>query len=140
MGELRDRLRRVRVCCGDWTRVLTPAPTFRQGMTAVFLDPPYSLEAGRDMSIYSHESGDIAHAVREWAIANGDNPLLRIALCGYDTEHDMPGSWERLSWEAQGGYANLGDGQGRVNAKRETVWFSPHCLRPDRPRQGVLAL
>ena len=38
---LHDRTRRVRVACGDWTRVLGPSVTWRHGTTAVFLDPPY---------------------------------------------------------------------------------------------------
>lgn len=40
--------------------------------------------------------------------AHGKNPALRIALCGYDTEHaglDAAG-WTVLHWQAQGGLAN----------------------------------
>lgn len=130
--QLAARLERVRVCCGDWRRALTPALTVRHGLTAVFLDPPYSKEAGRTAQIYSVESDSVAHAVREWAIANGDNPLLRIALCGYDSEHDgkMPDGWHRHAWKTAGGYGSRGNGNGRANAHREVVWFSPHCLRP----------
>jgi site-specific DNA-adenine methylase len=36
------RLRRVRVCCGDWTRVLGRSATECIGVTGVFLDPPYA--------------------------------------------------------------------------------------------------
>ena len=36
--ELADRLRRVRVCCGDWSRVLTRTPTTYIGVTGVLLD------------------------------------------------------------------------------------------------------
>lgn len=128
ISRLRDRLRRVRVCCGDWSRVCGPAVTFKHGTTAVLLDPPYSAEAGRDMGCYSIDCGSVAHAVREWAIAHGDNPLMRIALCGYDTEHAMPDGWRVYRWKAHGGYGNQGDGPGRENAARETIWFSPHCL------------
>jgi len=128
MQELADRLRRVRVCCGDWSRVVGPSPTTKLGLTGVFLDPPYSERAGRYMGLYSTDDGDVAHAVREWAIANGDNPLLRIALCGYDGEHGMPDSWLALNWKAHGGYGVQGNGNGRTNAAREVIWFSPHCL------------
>lgn len=133
MRQLRDRLRRVRVCCGDWSRVCGPAPTERLGLTAVFLDPPYSTETGRDMTIYAEDSGTVAHDVREWALAHGNDPLYRIALCGYEGEHDLPG-WDALAWKANGGYGSQGEGRGRANAHREVVWFSPHCLGARQPR------
>ncbi len=125
---LAARLRRVRVCCGDWARVCGPFVTFKHGVTGVFLDPPYAAEADREPGIYSEDSASVAHEVREWAIENGDNPLLRIALCGYDGEHEMPESWECVAWKAHGGYGNQGTGRGRENAARERIWFSPHCL------------
>jgi hypothetical protein len=132
LRALAERLRRVRICCGDWSRICGPTPTFKQGLTAVFMDPPYSLDERCD-SIYAVES-DVATAVRDWCIANGGNPLLRIALCGYDSEHDsvMPPSWERLYWKAHGGYGGQGNGRGRENSFREVVWFSPHCLKTDK--------
>ena len=127
MQTLRDRMRRVRVCCGDWSRPLFPSLT-KLGMTGVFLDPPYSTEADREMGIYTVDSGTVAHDVREWAIEHGDDPLFRIALCGYDGEHAMPDSWDAVAWKTLGGYGNEGEGRGRDNAAREVVWFSPHCL------------
>jgi hypothetical protein len=71
----------------------------------------------------------VAAEAREWAIENGGDPIFRIALCGYDIEHDdlVPPEWERLHWKSCGGYSR-GNGRGRENASRETVWFSPHCL------------
>lgn len=59
--------------------------------------------AGRQKDLYSADSCTVAHDVREWAIANGDNPLLRIALCGDESEHQMPGSWRCMQWKTQGG-------------------------------------
>ena len=82
---LANRIRRVRVCCGDWRRVLGPTPTTGLGLTAIFLDPPYS-RSERDANIYRVEA-DIAAEVRTWAAEHGQDPQLRIALCGYDTEH-----------------------------------------------------
>jgi hypothetical protein len=125
MGTLAERLRRVRVCCGDWKRVLGRSATECIGTTGVFLDPPYSAEADRDPSLYAAEDLDVAHRVREWALKNGDNPKLRIALCGYEGEHEMPDSWECVKWKASGGYAaSAGNTE---NATRERIWFSPHC-------------
>ena len=125
---LSDRLRNVRVCCGSWNRVIGDSPTIKHGITGVFLDPPYSDDADR-ADLYSAEDFSVAHDVREWAIANGDNPLLRIALCGYEGEHAMPDTWEAVAWKARGGYGSQGEGRGRANASRERIWFSPHCLK-----------
>lgn len=123
-----ERLRDVRVCSGDWSRVCGPTPTFKNGITGVFLDPPYADTAERNENIYNVDSISVAHDVREWAIANGENQLLRIALCGYDGEHEMPESWECVHWKARGGYGSQGEARGRENSRRERIWFSPYCL------------
>jgi site-specific DNA-adenine methylase len=125
LTALSDRLRRVVVCCGDWTRVLTPVVTTAIGLTSVLLDPPYGADAGRDPTIYAEEDLDVAAKVRDWAVANGDNPLLRIALCGYEGEHEMPDSWECVAWQA-----HPINNKKQENHKRERIWFSPYCLRP----------
>lgn len=133
MQALAARLRRVRVCCGDWTRVLGETPTVKNGLTGVFLDPPYIDE--RDNDLYAIDSFTVAHDVAEWARQHGDDPLLRIALCGYEGNYAMPDTWEMLRWKAHGGYGSQGDGTGRENATREVIWFSPHCLKPSTIRQ-----
>jgi hypothetical protein len=120
--DIADRLRGVRVCCGDWSRVVGPSPTHRLGVTGVLLDPPYDVD-GTD---YGESSAGISTAVREWAREAGKHPDMRIAFCGYaDEAHgdDLPG-WECVAWKAGGGYNNLGDG---ANRKRERIWFSPAC-------------
>lgn len=76
---------------------------------------------------YAVDSGTVAADVRAWALAWGEDPRLRIALCGYSSEHTLSG-WTPVAWTAHGGYGSQGDGQGRINAARETIWFSPHCL------------
>ena len=133
MRALQDRLRRVRVCCGDWTRVLGPSPTTHLGLTGVLLDPPYAHNE-RQTGLYAKDT-DVSAAVRAWAIEHGDDPLLRIALCGYEGEHIMPDTWEAVPWKAHGGYGSQGTGRGRANAERERIWFSPACIRPDGLRQ-----
>lgn len=137
MQELAERLELVRVCCGDWERVCGDTPTITQGLTGVFLDPPYLHETAngnRDVRVYGeHDCGEVAHRVREWAIERGDNPLFRIILCGYDDEHAMPDNWDCVPWKTRGGYGSQGS-QGAVNAHRECLWISPHCIS----QQGML--
>lgn len=127
--QLSQRLRNVRVCCGDWSRVTGDSVTFRHGLTAVFLDPPYSNEM-RESGVYAHDCGSVAADARAWAIELGERADMRIALCGYDNEHAMPSDWEAFSWETKGGYGSRGDGRGRENRSREVIWFSPACLKP----------
>lgn len=130
MRSLSDRLRRVRVCCGDWSRVCGPTPTVKQGLTAVLLDPPYS-HAERQSGLYNQEM-QTAENVRTWALQWGGDKRIRIALCGYEGEHAMPDDWECVRWKTKGGYGSQGEGRGRENAGRECVWFSPHCVRQQR--------
>jgi len=123
---MQNRLRRVRVCCGDWSRITGPAVTTRRGMTGVFLDPPYSVLAARVPGLYAHDDLDVANDVRAWAIEHGENPLMRIALCGYEDEHEMPSGWACYEWSAQGGLSNNSKIKNN-NKHRERIWFSPHC-------------
>jgi hypothetical protein len=134
-AQLQNRLRRVRVCSGDWSRITGPSVTTGNGLTGVFLDPPYAHDQ-RDPTLYALEDGSLAAQVRAWAITNGDNPLLRIAYCGYEDGFVWPESWTVHHWRANGGYANQGDGQGRKNKARECIWFSPHCL-PEATQQSL---
>ena len=134
---LSQRLRRVRVCSGDWQRVCSSrAVTTGFGTTGVFLDPPYSDAAGRRADIYATDDLTVAHTVRDWCLVNGRNPLLRIVLCGYRGEHDeLEGvGWTVHNWQTSGGYGCLGNGVGRANALREVLWLSPNCLPPVQQR------
>lgn len=139
--ELSGRLRDVRVACGEWDRVLGESVTIKHGTTGVFLDPPYGAD---EHTVTYSAASDVAGLVREWAVVNGDNHDLRIALCGYEGEHAMPESWECVHWKARGGYGSQGDGEGRANSSRERIWFSPNCLRVtldfDQPKRELAAL
>jgi DNA adenine methylase len=129
--KLQERTRRVRVCCGDWNRLVTPSVTHankgltKREVTGVFLDPPYAMK-GRDQ-VY-REDNEVFYQAVEWAIANGDNPRMRIVLCGYDGDYDIPTTWQAYAWQANGGMANLGNDRGKDNASKERIWFSPYCL------------
>lgn len=133
-ARLQERLRYVRVCCGDWRRVVTDcviglAPSGTVGgmsPCAIFFDPPYSNDFRTADPVYGVDDFDISRAVRQWCIDRGDDPRLRIALCGYEGEHEMPNSWRVHAWEAHGGYAVRNPAN--QNKRRERIWFSPHCL------------
>ena len=156
--RLRDRLRNVRVCCGDWKRVCSsPSVTTRLGSTGLFLDPPYAHDrdrmhawlkhlregdpepgdgkaTNRAAKIYASDDDDTDRMVADvlsYCIDRGDDPKMRIALCGFDGEHDqLEGlGWTVHAWKASGGYGNQG-GHRNKNADRERIWFSPHCLDP----------
>jgi DNA adenine methylase len=117
--SLSNRLKGVRILSGDWLRLVTTSTMTRYGITGVFLDPPYTAESGRMKNLYAKDDLQIGHQVRDWAVANGENPKLRIALCGYEGEYQMPQNWSEYQWKASGGR----------NGHRERIWFSPNCLQ-----------
>jgi site-specific DNA-adenine methylase len=130
MRLLAERLRNVRVCCGNWDRVVTTGALNYGATKGVLLDPPY-LGDVRTSDLYATDDHTIAHEVREWAIANGDNPAYRIALCGYEPEHidHMPATWRMHTYSASKSYgSSAGGGDNDANRALERIWFSPHCL------------
>lgn len=129
---LSERIRNVRVASGDWSRVCGPSVTHKHGLTGVFLDPPYADTAKRTSDLYRVDSTQIAHDVRVWAIENGQRDDMRIALCGYDSEHQMPDSWAVYEWSAGDGFGGQAV-ERSGNGKRERIWFSPACLSVDQP-------
>ena len=68
LRTLADRLRRVRITCGDWRRVVKPSVTRSgsggDGTHAIFLDPPYATSG----DLYVHSSDGIAEQVRAWCV------------------------------------------------------------------------
>jgi len=106
-------------------------------MTGVFLDPPYADTADRTGGLYETDSLTVAHGVRDWAIAEGRNPLMRIAVAGYEGEHVFAKDWDCVAWKASGGFGLQGTGKGRANAVRERIWYSPACLAREQPDQAA---
>lgn len=141
MLALAERLRKVRVCCGDWERICGPTPTYKQGLTGVFLDPPY-VSAHRDNDLYAVDSLEVGHRVAAWCIAEIEDkqirfkgprylhPKMRIALCGYEGDYEMPDDWDCVPWKAGGGYSSQNQ-NGNDNPHRERIWFSPHCINKE---------
>jgi site-specific DNA-adenine methylase len=139
MVRLADRYRPVRVCCGHWSRVCDSDSTLtRLGLTGVFLDPPYrkKLACGkknRSSHIYAndkHQDVDkLVDEVQDWCLKWGDNPQIRIAVCGLEGEYpklDAAG-WEKVPWKSRGGYGNRSE-EGKENTARERVWFNRSCV------------
>lgn len=132
MRRLSARLRRVRVVCGDWSRVCGGNWQDSMGTCAIFLDPPYGV-TDRDGGIYGkHDSVTVSKDVREWALGRADNPKYRIVIAGYYEEHEslLSLGWRVHKWSAGGGYANMGKlmTRGKENRHREALFFSPRCL------------
>ena len=130
--QLSERLRRVRVVCGDWTRVCGGDWQDDRGICGMFLDPPYDPEkCNRDAKIYTEESATVANDVREWCRKRGALKTYRIVLAGYFEEHSslLDEGWTVHRWSAHGGFANRGKGksQGEINRHKEALFFSPHC-------------
>ena len=125
--QLSERLRRVRVVCGDWQRVCGGNWQDNIGLVGMFFDPPYGIE-NRDTSIYHHDSTSIALEVMAWVKDRGGLPSYRIVLAGYEEYKELLSfGWRSVRWKANGGYSNNGK-EKNENRHRETLYFSPHCV------------
>jgi hypothetical protein len=130
MGQLADRLRRVRITCGSWERVVKPSVTRSgtggDGSRAIFLDPPYATSG----DLYAHVDVDVALAVRQWCTTAPREQ--RIILCGYDAEHDdlLTHGWTVTEGKAGGGAGYSANG---LNGRRERLWLSPACIGSEQP-------
>jgi len=134
IAELAERLKRVRVLCGDWKIVVSDGSLSSSKDVAVFLDPPYT-KAVRTNGLYTVDD-DVAAQVREWAIQHGEK--YKVALCGLEHEHNMPDSWyvESLTPIVSYGTSN----KNTINAYNrhlERIWFSPKCI-PKTPLDAYI--
>jgi site-specific DNA-adenine methylase len=129
MAALSHRLQRVRITCGDWRRVVTPAASRAgaggDGSRAILLDPPYATSG----DLYAESSATVAAETRDWCAANVTDQ--RVILCGYDDEHDalLDAGWRVIAGKSGGGagYSVRSD-----NGRRERLWLSPACLDDTR--------
>lgn len=138
---LSARLRHVRILNGDWRRAVTSGASktlpvrMKGGASAyagIFLDPPYG--DVRCDKLYADDSLTVAAEVREWCLANGQDPKLRIVLAGFLEEHGELESqgWRAVEWYRsgflKGGMANTSKKAGAVQQHKERLWLSPACL------------
>lgn len=133
-----NRLRRVRISCGDWKRLTKSVMTPAAGKaTGVFLDPPYDPSQRRDLLYGKSDTsqGSVHEESRDWALENGHREDLRIAYCSYSEEAEsnlfQENGWIPLNWQAAGGYGlQSADSRANSNRNREVIWFSQNCLQP----------
>ena len=131
--QLSERLRYVRVVCGDWTQVCGGNWQDKFGDVGIFFDPPYGV-TDRDTTLYHCDSTTVAADVMEWCKKRGELKTHRIVLAGYEEYQELVDNhgWTMQGWKAQGGYSNQGGDN--ENCKREALYFSPWCLN----KQGRL--
>ena len=142
IAELSARLRRVRVACGDFRRVLTASVLCDSAASGigVMLDPPYAVGS----HLYGSEGhASVAAEAAEWAAkAATDNPAWRIVFCGHEGEHDAAlAGWRVVAWDPEAAkFGSGGYGRKNGNPQRERLWLSPACLPVDGEagRQGAL--
>ena len=132
---LASRLRGVRVCAGDWSRVVTDGALAEGATVGVFLDPPY-LASTRTANLYAVDDGEVSLEVRAWALAHGEDSRMRIVLAGYGTEHGdimVRAGWREYSYMVQAAYQTRasagGDSGNQANRRQERLWFSPGCVK-----------
>jgi len=134
---LSGRLRRVRVVCGDFMRILGGNwQGDKWKNVGIFFDPPYG-DTNRDVGIYHHDGTDIAERVEKWCLERTGLQNHKIVLCGYDGEYKalLEAGWKSEKWKANGGYSNASKGKNR-NKYRETLFYTPNCEAG--PVQGSL--
>lgn len=129
---LSQRLRHVKVVCGEWTRVCGGNWQDANKPVGIFMDPPYSV-SDRDQQIYYYDSVTVAKDVEKWCLERGKNPNYRIVVAGYDSEYLtlLDNGWTFEAWTTNGGYGNCGEGKGKANKYRERLFISPYCVKKE---------
>jgi len=131
--RLSERLRHVRMVCGDWKRICGGNWQADMGTVGIFFDPPYGV---RDRyNVYGDtDDFNVAHEVRDWCLERGKLPSYRIVLAGYD-EHDelLLRGWAAKQWKTCGGYGNVARSD-KVQSfhRRLLADFSRHHLAAHR--------
>ena len=131
--RLSERLRYVRVVCGDWSPVCGGDwQDKRWKDVGIYFDPPYS-DTDRDNVYGEHDSFTIGLDIEKWCLERGTRSNYRIVISGYDTEYKtlVEAGWRTERWKTGGGYGNIArnskDTRGKQNRRREMIFYSPHC-------------
>jgi DNA adenine methylase len=123
LQQLAARLRRVRVCCGDWKRVLTPSVTTYVGTCGVFLDPPYAHDLRERCYSEDHDISATSARGRS-STATTRLPDRALRLRGRARDAGVVGVRRRGRRTAA-----TADRARRREPDRERIWFSPYCQR-----------
>lgn len=137
LNTLAERLRYVRVCCGDWSRVVSRGALSHGKTVGIFLDPPYDTSLRKNGCYNTDgEHGNVSADVFKWCMKNQDNPRYRIVMAGYEGEHDIPDTWRVVEWKAGRAYGRAGgETANSENRHKERLWLSPNCLGDDMETQ-----
>ena len=120
----------------DWEKALNPTilcttKSYSDKLKiGVFLDPPYGVgSAGeRQERLYAYDTVTLIQKVQNKAIELSEDPRIRIAVCGFDTDYESwPDGWEMVPWKRRGGMEKSGKTD---IARQEVIWFSPSCIKP----------
>lgn len=130
LRQLQERLMRVRITAGDWTRPLAPsvlALSVGPGTVGVFLDPPY-VSTSEDIYAVSVDSR-VPTDVLEWC--KSADPKLRVVLAGYDDDND---ELLEIGWRKKESIGGQGSGWSKnpKNGRRERLWMSPSCINREQ--------
>ena len=127
--SLKERLKNVKVICGDWKRLFGGNWQTNKGTCGIFLDPPYGFQKRKE-DLYNNDSFDVSKEVRKWCVQNGNKKDFKIIICGYADQHDqlLQYGWKSFSWKTNGGYGNQGNGQGKINANLQKIWYNKNCI------------
>ena len=111
----KERLRDVRICFGDYKRLLVDAEVKvpKAHIVAILADPPYR----KTGTMYAEKQFDHAPLL-ERCVELGRRENVRIALCGYWGDYTMPDDWTVERWYPK-------------KKSLETVWYSPACKHPE---------
>jgi len=125
---LANRLEKVRVIHGDWSRCLNHH--YGGEATAIFFDPPYK---GFE-SLYHKDAQKklVAEDVENWCRDNSGG--IKISLCGHAGDYDLPG-WDVFLWSRKS--PTYG---GTKTTDQEAIWFSPSCEKIKTVSQEVMSL
>lgn len=127
--ELSERLRFVKIACSDYRALMKDVLIIQDKITGYFLDPPYNNKL-RDEGVYVYDSVN-TDEIREWCIKHGEMKNVRIILCGYESEYEMPDNWKVVPWVAGRCYARSNPTKNKNNRFKERLWISPHCKKKE---------
>jgi site-specific DNA-adenine methylase len=118
-AAIQARIRKTRIACGDWKRVLTPNITQNSvgdKSVGIYFDPPYLNKE----HLYNSKA-DISGDVRKWCIENYCE-RFKIIISGYEKEHD---ELLKYGWHKKLGKSVM---SGMMSRRKnlERLWCSPN--------------